>query len=574
MHSSSRYDIIFAGGGTTACVIAGRLAAADPDLEILIIESGPSTKDEDIHTQPNQWIGLLNRTDVYMAHSSLTATNLNGRSPKVNNGSCVGGGGSVNAMMYNRAPASDYDDWERLGNPGWGAADLIPLARKLETYQIDGSESIHGSSGPIKVSYGAPHSRSKIGADFLSAAAGFPRGREFADEWNDFATCDVYGKFPKYIDAETGRRSDSAHAYLYSQSDNPNLHILDQAHVNRVIFEDKSNRAVGVEYQAGGANSAMLTAYASRLVVVSAGTFGSPAILERSGIGGINIMDKHGIPVVSDLPGVGHNYNDHPGAFLAYLADQGMRKANASSGYNDVDAGIKVRPNGEDLRELPIFSDHRWPKFFDKIPDKSVGPVFSLARPMDSNLDPTNYQVAYFLSYPAGTGTVHITGRDSFLPIEVYSGLLDRDEDLVLLRWFYKWSRELARRMDCYRGENVPEHPRFSEGSEARCGAREGPVAHAAPEIKYTEADNEAIDEFHREKAVFCWHALGSCAMKSREDSGVVDPRLNVYGTKNLKVADMSIAPLNVGANTYHTALLVGEKAAIIIAEELGISGV
>ncbi|KAK7022565.1 alcohol oxidase [Favolaschia claudopus] len=550
MPSSSRYDIIFAGGGTTACVIAGRLAAADPDLRILIIESGPSTKD---------WIGLLNRTDVYMAHSSLTATNLNGRSPRVNNGSCVGG------MMYNRAPASDYDDWERLGNPGWGAADLIPLARKLETYQIDGSESIHGSSGPIKVSYG------------------FPRGREFADEWNDFATCDVLWDgvmltiYYRYIDAETGRRSDTAHTYLYDQSNNPNLHILSHAHVNRVLFENGSKRAIGVEYQVGGKNSAMLTAYTSRLVVVSAGTFGSPAILERSGIGGTDVMKKHGIPVVSDLPGVGNNYSDHCAAFLPYLTDQAMEKDDSTRSrsylsYSDMDAGIKVRPNPQDLNELPIFRDHRWPAFFESVPDKGVGVVFTLGRPMDSNLDPTNYQVAYFLSYPVGTGTVHITGRKL---ISAHRGLfwindnvVGRDEDLVLLRWFYKWSRELARRMDCYRGENIAEHPRFSETSEARCGAREGPVAHSAPEFKYTEADNEAIDQFHREKA------LGSCAMKSREDSGVVDPRLNVYGTKNLKVADMSIAPLNVGANTYHTALLVGEKAAIIIAEELGISGV
>ncbi|KAJ7930545.1 GMC oxidoreductase-domain-containing protein [Mycena leptocephala] len=592
---SPEYDIIFAGGGTTACVIAGRLAAADSTLRILIVENGRFTKEHPVHVQPARFLGNLTSptSETFTFHAANPVANLGGRAPNAAHANCVGGGSSVNALMYNRAPASDYDDWMKLGNPGWGSADLIPLAKKLETYQVGVVGATHGSSGPIKVSHGGYDT--EVGKDFLVAAAGFPRGRGVVDDLNDFSTCNMYGRIPKYIDAKTGRRSDAAHCYVYNQGHNPNVRFLDHARVHRVLIED-GNRAVGVEYRVGGRHAALLTAYASRLVVISAGAFCSPAILERSGIGARALLEGHGIPVISDLPGVGQNYKDHHLVVLSYLAPdhvvtltdlaedkdgvleaQWKQDGEGLLATNGIDAAIKVRPNEQDLAQLtPLFAP-RWKSFFSNAPDKCMAAVWACAANFD-NIAPVPsraiYGVSYFTAYPISIGYVHVTSADPYAPLEINSALLDMDEDMIVMRWAYKWSRELARRMDCYRGEHIGGHPQFSEGSHAKCGPAEGPVGVSVPEIQYTDADDEAIDMFHRARAGLGWHSLGTCAMKPHLESGVVDPTLNVYGVRNLKVADLSIAPLNVGANTYHTALLIGEKAAVIIAEELGISGV
>ncbi|KAJ6522183.1 GMC oxidoreductase-domain-containing protein [Mycena vulgaris] len=580
-------------GGTTACVVAGRLAAADSKLRILLIENGRHTKEDPFHLQPAHFLRnmLTPGAETLTTHSIV---NPDGRTQSVGHGNCVGGASSVNGMMYNRAPASDYDDWMRLGNPGWGSHDLIPLAQKLETYQAGVVDDTHGSSGPIKVSHGGY--KTKAGQDFLATAAGFPRGRNFTEDLNDFSTCNVYGRLPKFIDADTGRRSDTAHFYVYNQAHNPNLQILDHARVNRVVFDD-DNSAVGVEYQVGGSAAPMLTARASRLVVLSAGTFCSPAILERSAIGARDVLEKRGISVVSELPGVGKNYKDHLCVMAPYLAPD--NEVTLDSVYGDqaadferqwllhgkgllatncMDAAIKLRPNEQDLQHLTSLFKQRWETFFANAPDKAPIFVSSLAgHGGSSSTARPIHNLNYILSYPVVTGHVHIQSANPFTPLEIEAGLLDkydRPEDVLLLRWAYKWSRELGRRMDSYRGEFTPGHPAFSQDSQARCGESSGPVEFQAPEIIYSAEDDAAIDAFHYAVAAPTWHALGTCAMKPRDQSGVVDSRLNVYGVRNLKVADMSIAPLNVGANTYHTALMIGEKAAILIAEDLGIRGV
>jgi len=180
--------------------------------------------------------------------------------------------------------------------------------------------------------------------------------------------------------------------------------------------------------------------------------------------------------------------------------------------------------------------------------------------------------MTYFLNYPSSVGRIHITSGDDVSAAPDFDPkYLSRPEDMAQLKWGYKHSRELARRMSCYRGEHVAGHPLFSPGSEATCQARERPAEISAPDIIYTREDDEAIDTYLRKVTATAWHSFGTCAMTGREKGGVVDTHLNVYGVQRLKVADMSIAPANVSANTYSTALVIGEKAAAIIIEELGI---
>ncbi|KAG1724258.1 GMC oxidoreductase-domain-containing protein [Suillus lakei] len=594
----SEFDIIFAGGGTTACVVAGRLAAYDPSLRILILEAGQHTLNKPIHVQPYQYpFNQEPASTTVTFNIGNPSPRLNGRAPIVPCGRCVGGGSCVNFMVYTRAPASDFDDW---GVNGWESETLIPLMKKLETYEVQPDLPTHGYGGPIKVSSGG--CKLDISDEFIHVGTTYHK-RQYADDTDDLETCNIYSPWQKYIDGTTGRRSDAAHHYIYNQAHNPNLHVWDGKRVKRVIFEDK--RAVGVEFTSDpvsspDADQSSSTVRALKLVVISAGAFGSPGILERSGIGAEAILKRCGIEQLVNLPGVGENYRDHNLAFAPYLAADGVVTMDAllrdesvlqeslaqwnSSGksliaQNGLDSKIKWRPDDEELKAMGSAFLPRWKEFFQDRPDKAVAIFTAFAGsvpPFSSILPPPRNYIAagYYTLYPVSIGSVHINvtenGKEG---MDFTTGFLDDPSDIVPLDFAYKKTREIFRRMSSYRGEVTAGHPDFPEGSAAACREASGPVDLNAPDIIYTAEDDEAINQFHRDTyANDTALGLGTCAMKSEADQGVVDARLNVYGVSNLKVADMSISPLNVGTNTYSTALLIGERAAMIIADDLGIN--
>ncbi|KAF8813189.1 alcohol oxidase [Phlegmacium glaucopus] len=597
------YDIIFAGGGAAACVTAGRLAAADPSLKILVVEAGAHTRDVPDHVQPARYFrSLIRPSEAFTFHIGKPSPSLLNRSVIVPTGRALGGGSSVNFQLYTRAAASDYDDWEKVyGNKGWGSDHLIPLIKKSETYQPDSTNDTHGKSGPIKVSYA--HETLNVSEEFLSVAERFDKDRGKTDDINGFFSCNGYGKWARYIDYETGRRSDTAHHYIYNQDHNKNLTILVKQRVVRILFE--GTRAVGIEYVDDAIGRAKgvtkpFTARASRLVVLSAGAFGTPAILERSGIGSKDVLTKNNIQQLVDLPGVGEHYMDHNLVFTPYIASEDAQtmdilfrgteeelepfvkrwKQDGKGLMAQIggDAGIKLRPTKDELLSMSPEFDHRWSTYFENAPDKPVMLMLPYAAYGGLNPEVPRGQylsIAYFSAYPVSLGRVHIsTGLDPYGPLAFEPGFLDEPADLVILRWAYKKAREMARRMKFYRGDLEVAHPKFAEGSLAATQLAGTPVEISAPEITYSKEDDDAIDEHHRRSAETTWHSIGTCAMKPRAQGGVVDERLNVYGVQNLKIADCSIAPENVGANTYNTAIAIGEKAAVIIAEDLGIKGV
>ncbi|KAF5390895.1 hypothetical protein D9757_004474 [Collybiopsis confluens] len=425
--------------------------------------------------------------------ASSYAPALGGRFFCIDSGCAFGGGSSINFMLYTRASASDFDDWEKLGNPGWGSKDLIPLAKKVENYQIpEGDPAVHGSTGPISVSRGGFDS--SVGLDFVNTASRYDKDRKASPtaDVNDFYNVNIYGPLHKqakshfavgwhlltlnlrYIDAETGRRSDVAHHFIYNleDSDKKNLHILPNRRVVKVIFE--SNRAVGVQHGAredfqNDKGSPLQVAYATRLVVLSSGA---------SGIGAAHRLSEATVKQFVDLPGVGENYNDHNFHFDPYFASDDSdtidgifdfegdavnphltewnEKGSGPVAHNGADAGIKLRPKSEqELEELGPSFRRIWQEFYVPSPDKPIAILCAFS--------------GNFTSTPTPPGSK------------------------VFTMGFY---------------------------------------------------------------------TLGTCAMKPRDTGGVVDPRLNVYGVENLKVADLSIAPRNVGANTYNTALIIGDYKA------------
>ncbi|KAL4253749.1 GMC oxidoreductase family protein [Abortiporus biennis] len=600
--TNTEYDVIFAGGGTAACLIAGRLAKADPSLKILLLEAGPHTREELQHVQPAKYLTHLHPASTTVKFMVAKPNpNLDGRQVIVPCGQCVGGGSSVNFVMYTRAAASDYDDWETIyGNKGWSSKELIPLLRKTETYQVaPGKDETHGYSGPLKVSYAGPFSN--IGKEFLEVGSKYDTTRGNTDDPNGLFHVNKFGRWQRWVDSETGRRSDTAHNFVYNQSDNKNLELVAGALVKRVIFEGK--RAVGVEYILNKKFNPedaqdVHTVKARKLVIVSSGPFGSPAVLERSGIGAKDLLTKLGVDVRVDLPGVGSGYQDHQVIFPPYLASEesitldGIVRSNPSDekwsaqwakdgsglmAHNALDAGVKIRPSEEELKAIgPEFTE-RWKSYFENAPDKPamwIGAVSMLVGDVTTTPNRKYFSLGYYVEYPTSFGSVHITdGEDVYASQEFDAGYLQTADDLAILKYGYKRSREFARRLPAYRGEFAPSHPQFPAGSAAAIKADSQPVPINASDIVYTEEDEKAIVEYTKKAVGTAWHSLGTCAMKPREDGGVVDSKLNVYGTEGLKVADLSIAPGNVSANTYSTALVVAEKATLIIAEELGITG-
>ncbi|KAG6879088.1 hypothetical protein C0992_005233 [Termitomyces sp. T32_za158] len=580
----------------------------DPNTSRKVLEAGPLTQDKPEYVQPARYFGNVMRgNEVFTMHQSKPSPALSGRSVVISTGRCVGGGSSINCgharpfmffvlsrfiavMGYTRAAASDYDDWETIhGNPGWGSEHLIPLLKKAETYQPQGDLSTHGTQGPIKVSFTSESPN--VASQFLTVASEYDKERGFSEDLQGFHSCNVYGRWPRYIDGTTGKRSDVPHHYIYNQTEHTQLTIRERRRVVRVIFEDL--RAVGIEHVSDlGRNSKdvqeQTISFASKMVIVSAGAFGSPAILERSGLGGLDVLSRNNVPQIVDLPGVGEHYmgnstssgaklatnltKDHNVLFVPYLASkdadtmdpisrgsevevESFAKRWAEDGQglmaqNGLDAGIKLRPNNDDLREIGPDFEKRWKDYFEKAPDKPVIILVSLTAYVGNKTIPPGdkcFSMAYFTTYPLSTGRVHISaGLHPYGKLDFEAGFLDDPADLGLLRWGYKKGREFARRMQVYRGEFVPDHPEFPEGSFAAAGASPQPVEISSSDIRYSVEDNRAIDEHIRKIVETSWHSIGTCAMKAREKGGVVDARLNVYGVQNLKVAGIK-TPLSNG---------------------------
>lgn len=472
--------------------------------------------------------------------------------------------------------------------------------RQFETYYGGGDAEHHGADGPINISSGTFRAKKAENA-FIDAAAqvGYP---ELKDLQNLDANNGVE-RWLRYVGPD-GRRQDAAHRYIHPRVQSgqyPNLHVLVENQTVRVLF-DNNKRAVGIEYQPNArfnkadTSGGVHTVGARKLVVLSSGANGSPLILERSGVGNKEVLDRAGVPVVEDLPGVGHDYQDHHLSLWSYRTDltadetingfangrfkleEMVKQQHKLLGWNSMDASGKFRPTEEDVAALGPEFKEAWDRDFKNAPDRPLMIIaMYLAYLGDHGALPDDAEYvssANWTAYPYSRGHIHITGPDLSDPIDFDVGYLTDKGDIDVKKhiWAYKIAREIFRRMAIYRGELPSGHPKFPEGSKAAVQpVADGPVAPDAPRIEYTAEDDKAIEQAIREIVGTTWHSLGTAKMAPREKLGVVDPSLNVHGVKGLKVADLSIPPENVGANTNNTALMIGEKAADIIARELGL---
>lgn len=482
--------------------------------------------------------------------------------------------------------------------------------------------------------------------DFLRATES--QGIPTTDDLQDLVTGHGAEHWLKWINRDTGRRSDSAHGYIHStRAVHQNLHLVVNTKVDKIVLE--GDRAVGVQTVptkplSPGQNHSKIYR-ARKQIVVSGGTLSSPLILQRSGIGDPEKLRKAGVKPLVDLPGVGLNFQDHYLTFATYRAkphvesfddfvrgdpavqktvfDQWNINGTGPLATNGIEAGVKVRPTEEELNQMDSwpFPEFRsgWDSYFKDKPDKPVMHYSVIAGWFGDHMHmPPGkfFTMFHFLEYPFSRGSTHIVSPNPYEAPDFDAGFMNDKRDMAPMVWGYIKSRETARRMDAYAGEVTGMHPFFAFDSPARAKdmdlattqAYAGPnhitsgIQHGswtmpldegkAPEmsflnsnqqairedLNYTTTDLKHIEEWTKRHVETTWHSLGTCSMAPREGNsivkhGVLDERLNVHGVKGLKVADLSICPDNLGCNTYSVALLIGEKCAVLVGEDLGYSG-
>lgn len=401
-------------GGTAACVAAGRLAESDPGLSILVIERGRDNFNVPTIVNPVfAPANLLPETKTAIFYKGHRSEELAGREPIVQSGGTLGGGSSINFMMYTRAQRSDFDAWRA---PGWSTDELLPYLKKLETYHGPGAPAVHGFEGPVHISDGTFRSERAL-TEFLDSAAQVLDVPKIVD-LQDLDANDGVGRWLKTISPFTGRRQDAAHTYLHPKLRNmdsgdptkeyPNLHVLTEHLVVRVLLEDCADgnkRAVGVELtpnpellatddgSSGSSNPAPpppspRVVRARRQVVVSCGALGSPAVLERSGIGHPDVLARAGVPLAVAVPGVGADYQDHHLVIYGYesaleehetvdsflsgrlSAADAAQRGDKRLGWNGFDVCSKIRMKQRDVAALGPEFEGPWTRDFGHDPNR------------------------------------------------------------------------------------------------------------------------------------------------------------------------------------------------------------
>ncbi|KAJ4350859.1 hypothetical protein N0V95_004357 [Ascochyta clinopodiicola] len=592
-------DVIIAGGGTAGCIIAGRLAESDPDLSILVIEGGANNKDVASIAYPVFYLqNLLPTQKTALFYKGNKSKQLADREPIVPSGGTLGGGSSINFMMYTRAQRDDFESWN---TEGWSAEEMLHQMKKLETYHGPGKKDTHGSDGPVHVSDGGFREK-RVEDDFIQAAGevGYPE----IDDVQNLDSNNGIQRWLRYVSPD-GKRQDTASKYIHPKLEDgkhSNLHVLVESKVVRVLFDD-NKRAVGVEYTPNPEFQTVIgltahpvkTVKARKLVVVTCGACGTPPVLERSGVGEKSILDRAGVPVVEELPGVGKDYQDHHLLLYPYRtslepdqtidgilggrvdATELVKNNDKTLGWNAIDIASKLRPTEEEAAALGPEFKAVWDRDFKDAPNRPLilcGLVSCFLGDPSSVPEGQYVTSGVYTAYPYSRGHMHITGSSVEDPLDFDVGFFNDNNDIDLKKqmWAYKKQREILRRTKLYRGELAAGHPRFPEGSKAAAIECEESLSNVQ-NLVYSQEDDAAIEQWLRENVNTTWHSLGTCKMAPREEDGVVDSKLNVYGVSGLKIADLSIPPQNVGANTNNTALAIGEKAADIIIAELSAAG-
>jgi choline dehydrogenase len=530
-----RYDYVIVGAGSAGCVLANRLSA-DGRHSVCLLEAGPPDTSPFIHI-PGGILQALRSKQLNWHFWTEPQPHLDNRPRYWPRGRTLGGSSSINAMCYIRGHASDYDQWARLGNPGWSYREVLPYFRKAENHEL-GENDFHGVGGPLNV---APlRDPNPLSLAFVEACtqAGFA-------PTDDFNGARQEGSGLYRVMQKDGQRCSNARAYLRAAEGRKNLVVRTGVHVTRVLLDGK--RAAGVRLFESGRYVDVL---AQREVILCAGAIGSPQLLLLSGVGPKEEIQKHGLTVAHELPGVGRNLQDHLDVIITTR--------------NKSRLAISFHPRSlwRALRELfrylffkrgDLTSNSAEAGAFTKsapaepIPDLQYHFVIGANTHHAQTLVPLlgyAYSLHVCVLRPKSRGTITLRSADALAPPVIQPGYCSDPADFDKLVAAFRQARAILAQpaLEPHRLEELDPGPKVQSDEDIRAWIR---------------ANAETI-----------YHPVGTCKM-GRDDLAVVDPELRVRGLRGLRVADASIMPTLIGGNTNAPTTMIAEKAAAMILQEV-----
>jgi choline dehydrogenase len=523
------FDVVVVGAGSAGCTLAGRLTE-DPSLRVLLLEAGGS--DDVLEVQVPAALYKVWRTRRDWNYATDPQPELGGRELFWPRGKLLGGSSSINAMIYIRGAAADYDEWAQLtGDDAWAYANVLPLFRRGED-NSRGSDEFHGTGGPLRVEdLRSPH-RWTTAVVESAVAAGHPRNEDFNGARQE-------GTGTYQVTQKRGRRWSAADAYLRPALDRPNLTVRTGAQATRVLVE--GGRATGVEYLARGQRH---TVHATAEVVLAGGAINSPQLLMLSGIGPADHLRSVGVDVVHDLPGVGGGLQDHPLVPTIWRVRSGksLFRAESPSGYAQW-FGARRGPLTSNLAEAGLFT-----RSAPELPEPDLQYHFlpvKFWRQAEVDPDVDAFTAATVLVHVHSRGSVRLRSADPTWAPAIDAGYLTDSRDLEALVTGMERARDIA-----------------SVGPLAAVLAEEWSPGG-------TVRGREALKAKARETLESLYHPVSSCRMGT-DDQAVVDSRLRVHGIEGLRVVDASVMPTLVRGNTNAPTIMIAERASDLIKAAVG----
>jgi choline dehydrogenase len=526
------FDYVVVGAGSAGCVLANRLSA-DGKNSVLLLEAGPTDSNLWIHV-PLGYGKLFKDKTVNWMYQTEPEPGLDGRTVFQPRGKVLGGSSSINGLLYVRGQHEDYDRWRQHGNSGWGYDDVLPYFKKAEDQQR-GADAFHGTGGPLPVSdliHADPLSEAFIAA---AAETGIPNNPDF-----NGASQEGAGFFQ--TTTRQGRRASSAVAYLRPAKTRKNLHVETSALAQRIVFDGR--KALAVEYrQAGG----LRTARARKEILISSGAYNSPQLLQLSGVGPAELLRKHGIDVVLDAPGVGHDLQDHMQVRVVMrcakritlndIVNHPLRRILAGARYAAFRRGpltIAAGTSGAFFKTNPRLATpdiqiHFLPFSTDKMGEK----LHSFS----------GFTASVCQLRPESRGSLRIRSADPSAPPEIRINYLATEVDRTANVEGLKILRKIlhAPALSSYVVEEVEPGAKVST--------------------------DEALLNYCRARGSTIYHPTSTCRM-GNDPLAVVDQRLRVRGLEGLRVVDASIMPDLVSGNTNAPIIMIAEKASDMILED------
>jgi choline dehydrogenase-like flavoprotein len=528
------FDYIVVGAGSAGCVLANRLSA-DGRNRVLVLEAGGKDNWIWFHIPVGYLFAIGNPRSDWM-FTTGEEPGLGGRSLAYPRGKVIGGSSAINAMIYMRGQAADYDGWRQLGLQGWGWDDVLPFFLKHEDH-ADGPNAFHASGGEWRVEH--PRIRWAIldAVRDAAEAAGIPKVP-------DFNTGDNEGSSYFQVNQKRGRRWSAARGFLKPALKRPNLRLETGVHVERLLLENR--RAVGVAFTQGGERR---SARAEGEVILAAGAVGSPVVLELSGIGGGERLRALGIDVIHDLPGVGENLQDHLQLRPVFRVE-GARTLNED--YARLWRRGLMALEYAFLRSGPLtMAPSQLGVFARSSPDYATANLEFHFQPL--SLDKWGEGLHPFPAFtasvcalrPSSRGSVHLSRAEAGESPAIRPNYLSTDEDRRVAADAIRLARRIVGQepLRRFKPQEVAPGPQLTTEEE---------LVRAAGAIGTT-----------------IFHPVGTAKMGVEGDpQAVLDERLRVRGIERLRVIDASAMPRITSGNTNSPTVMIGEKGAAMVLED------